>query len=153
MVSNVTIDRLCAHLTNYRGCFSLDQIFGIKREGYKAPSSFVINTFESKYVNGGHWLLATLWGDHIEIFDSLGQENEIPKKIIEHLSKMGPIRRSRPQLQDFFSPYCGFYVIGRLISIYRGQSLSKFLSNFGKDTSSNDALIKHNVLIFVDTYI
>ena len=145
MVSNVTIDRLCAHLTNYRGCFSLDQIFRIK--------SFVINTFESKYVNGGHWLLATLWGDHIEIFDSLGRENEIPKKIIEHLSKMGPIRRSRPQLQDFFSPYCGFYVIGRLISIYRRQSLSKFLSNFGKDTSSNDALIKHNVLIFVDTYI
>ena len=48
MVSNVTIDRLCAHLTNYRGCFSLDQIFGIKREVYKAPSSFVINTFESK---------------------------------------------------------------------------------------------------------
>ena len=82
MVSNVTIDRLCAHLTNYRGCFSLDQIFGIKREVYKAPSSFVINTFESKYVNGGHWLLATLWGDHIEIFDSLGRENEIPKKII-----------------------------------------------------------------------
>ena len=143
MVSNVTIDRLCAHLTNYRGCFSLDQIFGIKREVYKAPSSFVINTFESKYVNGGHWLLATLWGDHIEIFDSLGRENE----------KMGPIRRSRPQLQDFFSSYCGFYVIGRLISIYRGQSLSKFLSNFGKDTSSNDALIKDNVLIFVDTYI
>ena len=104
-------------------------------------------------MNGGHWLLATLWGDHIEIFDSLGRENEIPKKIIEHLSKMGPIRRSRPQLQDFFSPYCGFYVIGRLISIYRGQSLSKFLSNFGKDTSSNDALIKDNVLIFVDTYI
>ena len=47
--------------------------------------------------------------------------------------------------QDPFSDCCGLYCIGRNISINRGQSLTKFLDNFGPDNRKNDILISRVV--------
>ena len=152
MVSNVMIDVILENISNYKGCFALDEIDLVNPLSSKSPASYVINTYEKTVYSGGHWLLASYFPKtrQIEIFDSLGSPSLIPSTIINHLQKYGSVSTPCPQIQGFLSNYCGLYCISRCISIYHGQRLSKFLSNFGQDTDSNDTLVKTKLKQYID---
>ena len=152
MVSNVQIDAVLNTLANYGGCFSLDEIHLIKPAAFKGTSSFVLNTFESTYRSGGHWVLLTFFnsGSRVEVFDSVGTPSLIPKKIKVALAAFDNVQYTTNTLQNPFSNYCGFYVMGRCVSIYNGQSLKKFISNFGSSVNANDRAIKEQVLQYIN---
>lgn len=147
MVSNIQIDSVLKDLTNYSGCFSLEEIDLVKPSPFKHISSYVLNTFESQITRGGHWLVITFFNDTsvVELFDSLGIPSLIPLRIRNALSQFGKVLHTTKSLQDPFSDCCGLYCIGRNISINRGQSLTKFLDNFGPDNRKNDILISRVV--------
>ena len=152
MVSNVLIDAILENISNYKGCYALDEMILVNPISSKSTSSYVINTFEKSFYHGGHWLLISYFPKtcEIEIFDSLGSPNLIPSTIIKHLQKYGTVSTPCPQIQGFLSNYCGLYCISRCISIFRGQKLSKFLSNFDQDTVSNDILVKNNLIQYIE---
>ena len=143
MVSNIQIDSVLNQLVNFSGCYSLDQLDSIKPSPFKGISSYVLNTYESQYVFGGHWLAISFFKNLslVEIFDSLGMPDLIPPRIKKTLSHFGKVEQNTKSLQDPISDCCGVYCISRIVSISRGQSLAKFLNNFGYDTKKNDILV------------
>lgn len=152
MVSNVLIDNILSDIHNYKGCYALDQMKMIDPSFSEHPSSYVINTYESSFYYGGHWLLCTYFPKthQFEVFDSLGSTDLIPSMILSHLQKYGHVSSNCPQIQDFSSNYCGMYCISRCISISKGQKLVKFLSNITQNTHSNDYLVKANLIQYID---
>ena len=152
MVSNIQIDSVLGGVANYSGCFSLDEIDLIKPSTLKDPSSFVLNTFERRFSQGGHWLLVTFFKDksEVEIFDSLGMPSLIPSRIGNTLLHFGNLIHTTKLLQNPLSDCCGLYVIGRSISINRGQSLKRFLDNFGQDNHKNDTLMNRVVAQYLN---
>ena len=155
MVSNVQIDSILAETGNYSGCFSLDEISLIKPSSLKNPSSFVLNTFEKRFSQGGHWLLITFFNERsvVEIFDSLGMPSLIPSRIRNSLLHFGNLVHTTKTVQDPLSDCCGLYVIARSISVNKGQSLARFLDNFGRDTRKNDVLINRVVAEYLHANI
>ena len=153
MVSNIDIDIILKPLSNYAGCYALDDI-NLVTPDYMGNnvSSFIVNTFEGKYRYGGHWLLVTFFNDRsgVEVFDSLGLSILIPNKIIRALSRFGTVQCTSPSLQNPFSDFCGYYVMARCISISNGQSLEKFYSNFTSDLHLNDTLVKKEIIEYVN---
>ena len=151
MVSNILLNEALAFFDNFRGCYSLDEIEQINPWGFGNVSSFVINTFEKKIAHGGHWILASYWPDRgcLEIFDSLGPNNPIPGQIFDYLSQYGKVVFAEYAIQHLLSDFCGFYVMGRLISIHRKQKLQTFLSQFSKlNLKENDVVIKEGVVSY-----
>lgn len=152
MVSNVLIDVILENISNYKGCYALDEINLLNPQSSKSTASYVINTYEKTIYQGGHWILATYFPKtgQIEVFDSLGSPRLIPSTILKHLQKFGSVSTPCPQIQGFLSNYCGLYCISRCISIFEGQTLSKFLCNFDQNTDSNDILVKTKLIEYID---
>ena len=149
MVSNILLTKALEIFDNFRGCYSLDEIEEINPWEFHNVSSFVINTFEKKNTHGGHWVLASYWpdGGYIELFDSLGSTNPLPRQIHRLLSRYGRVTLTNPPIQHLLSDFCGFFVMGRLISIHNNQKLETFLSRFSKtDLEDNDLIIEENVV-------
>ena len=59
MVSNVLIDVILENISNYKGCYALDEINLLNPQSSKSTASYVINTYEKTIYQGGHWILAT----------------------------------------------------------------------------------------------
>ena len=152
MVSNVQIDAVLTTLSNYGGCFALDEIHLIKPAAFKDTSSFVLNTFESTFRSGGHWVLLTFFDSdsRVEVFDSVGAPSLIPEEIKVALAAYDNVQYTTNTLQNPFSNFCGYYVMGRCISIYNGQTLQKFVSNFGSSLNANDRVIREKVLQYIN---
>ena len=89
MVSNVLIDVILENISNYKGCYALDEINLLNPQSSKSTASYVINTYEKTIYQGGHWILATYFPKtgQIEVFDSLGSPRLIPSTILKHLQK------------------------------------------------------------------
>lgn len=152
MVSNVMIDVILENISNYKGCYALDEMNLFNPLSSKSTGSYVINTYEKTVYSGGHWILATYFPKtkQIEIFDSLGSPSLIPSTILNHLQKYGSVTTPCPQIQGFLSNYCGLYCVWRCISISQGERLSKFLSNFDQNTDLNDILVKTKLIQYID---
>ena len=149
MVSNILLTEALEIFDNFRGCYSLDEIEEINPLEFHNVSSFVINTFEKKNSHGGHWVLASYWpnGGYIELFDSLGSTNPLPRQIHKLLSRYGRVTLTNQPIQHLLSDFCGFFVMGRLISIHNNQKLETFLSRFsGLDLEANNLIIEENVV-------
>ena len=149
MVSNILLTEALEIFDNFRGCYSLDEIEEINPWEFHNVSSFVINTFEKKNTHGGHWVLASYWpdGGYIELFDSLGSPNPLPRQIHRLLSRYGRVTLTNQPIQYLLSDFCGFFVMGRLISIHNNQKLETFLSRFSRiDLEDNDLIIEENVV-------
>ena len=93
--------------------------------------------------------MASYWpdGGYIELFDSLGSPNPLPRQIHKLLSRYGRVTLTNPPIQHLLSDFCGFFVMGRLISIHNNQKLETFLSRFSRiDLEDNDLIIEENVV-------
>lgn len=114
----------------YRGIFPIDKLPAME------PGFYIINT-DNHDDPGEHWLAVFNDNNHVEYFDSYGQEplDYRLKAFLGNDYKFNPTK-----LQQLFNNSCGFYCTYYILHRVRGYSMSEIVTILKR--SDGDFIVK-----------
>ena len=128
------------HIINYQneprfnGVFSRDNLPNIIKNG-----AYVINLDEYHDI-GTHWVSLYANNKTVTYFDSFGIEL-IPKEIVKFINSKN-ITTNIFRIQAYDSTICGYFCIGFINFMFKGNSLTDFTNLFSpNDFRKNDNII------------
>ncbi len=137
-LSNLDIDKMCAHIPGYGGCMSKDEL------PKKLPESFcVINMEDSDKGHGTHWcLLDNRSHTYCSWVDSEGEVP--PRRVKSAMNATGKKQKiNKFMVQPLASSSCGWYCVAAAKAMTNDEDgMENFLSHFDlNDPSKNDKIL------------
>ena len=163
-LTNTYVNRLSKQLLskNFFGTFSCDRIKNVTNKVLKERQSFslIINISPSSVMQG-HFIALSFKAskNSLIIFDSLKLPFSDPNvaRFLNQLKVQVPslkIKYAKRQIQSFESNFCGYYVIGFLLSQDRlHETLTTYMRRFHlKPVKENDTIVLNYILCFIQKF-
>ena len=147
MVSNIYLEKTLKYINGFVGVFAADQI-SVDDFNSSLPQYAVVNTRNINDTAVGHWLLLSRYEKDGEIILELYDSFAYPISILSENLKQVILNLDYDyfvtnivNVQHLSSQYCGFYCIGRILSLNNMETLSNHLKMFSLDLSQNDIIL------------
>lgn len=153
-LKNTYIEKVCRTILkhNFLGTFPYD-LFPSYIKSMDYPISFVINLSKSTEP-GSHFVCIYMSQNKLEYFDSYGLMPFLPR-ITNFITRYSINRKyvyNSQMIQSMESYFCGYFVIGYLLSKDLHFDMDLFCKMFSDNLRENDVLIQHFISTVLEMY-